>query len=225
MHALLNTTLAAAVLALATPAFAQITFYEHEGFRGRVHTTQGALDNFAGWDFNDRASSVVVDKGRWEVCEGVGFQGRCAVLRPGSYDRLSSMGLNDRLSSTRPATAGTQHANEAPPPMRRPNYAYRQRPRERLFEAQVTSVHAVVGPPERRCWIERQPGRSGPSAGGGVIGHQAGSSTVRRCKNVVSDTPAYWEVSYSFHGSAHRIQMNEPPGQTVTVNRDGVPRM
>jgi hypothetical protein len=225
MNTTLKTALAAAALALAAPAFAQITFYEHEGFRGRVHTTRGALDSFAGWAFNDRASSVVVDKGRWEVCEDVGFKGRCAVLRPGSYDRLSSMGLNDRLSSVRPVTDSAKHANEAPPPMRRPNYAYRQRPSERLFEAQVSSVRAVLGPPEQRCWVERQPERGGPSAGRGVIGHQIGTSTVRRCKVVRDETPDHWDVAYNFRGRAHSIQMSEPPGKTITVNRNGEPRM
>ncbi len=226
MHNFLQAALAAAALALAAPALAQITFYEHEGFRGRAHTTAGALDNFAGWSFNDRASSVVVDKGRWEVCEGVGFTGRCAVLRPGAYDRLSAMGLNDRLSSVRVAPARPSHDNEAPPPMPRPDYAYRQRPRERLFEVPVSSVHAVLGAPEQRCWVERQPEqREGSSAGRGVIGHQSGRSVVRRCKQVTDDTPAFWEVSYSFRGQAHRIQMNEPPGRTITVNRAGEPRM
>jgi Beta/Gamma crystallin len=226
MHTFFHAALAAAALALAAPALAQITFYEHEGFRGRAHTTAGALDSFAGWSFNDRASSVVVDKGRWEVCEGVGFSGRCALLSPGAYDRLGAMGLNDRLSSVRPAQARVSHDNEASPPMRRPDYAYRQRPRERLFEVPVSSVRAVLGAPEQRCWVEHQPGqRDGGSPGRGVIGHQTGRSAVRRCEQVSNDTPAFWEVSYSFRGQAHRIQMDEPPGRTITVNRAGEPRM
>lgn len=107
MNILFNTAVAAAALALSASACAQITFYENEGFRGRVHSTRGALDNFRGWDFNDRASSVVVEKGRWEVCEGVGFTGRCAVLRPGRDDRLGTMGPNEGVTSTRPAAAGS----------------------------------------------------------------------------------------------------------------------
>lgn len=225
MHAFLHVALTAAALALAAPAFGQITFYEHEGFRGRVHTTHGALDNFAGWEFNDRASSVVVDKGRWEVCDGIGFTGRCAVLRPGSYDRLSTMGLNDRLASTRPVNAGAKYDNEAPPPMHRPDYAYRQRPSERLFEVEVSSVRAVYGPPERRCWLERQAESGGTDRGRGVMGHQIGSSTVRRCETAYNDSPAYWEVGYSFRGRPHHIQMYDSPGRTVTVNRHGEPRM
>lgn len=226
MQILLQATFAAAALTLAAPALAQITFYEHEGFRGSVHTTQGALDSFAGWGFNDRASSVVVDKGRWEICEGVGFNGRCAVLRPGAYDRLSTMGLNDRLSSARPAPTRASYENEAAPPMRRPDYAYRQRPRERLFEVPVTSVRAVLGAPEQRCWVEYRPDqRVGRGADRGVLGHQTSRSAVRRCQQVSDQSPAFWEVSYSFRGRAHRIQMDGPPGRTVTVNRNGEPRM
>jgi hypothetical protein len=225
MHTTLETALAAVALALATPAFAQITFYESEGFRGAVHTTLGALDNFAGWNFNDRASSVVVERGRWEVCEDVGFKGRCAVLRQGSYDSLGAMGLNDRLSSARPVTGQVDHGNEPAPPMQRPNYDFRQRPRERLFEVKVSSLRAVLGPATQRCWVERQGDRGAGATGRGVMGHQTGASTIRRCSTSRNETPAYWEVGYNFRGAAHHIQMTAPPGDTITVNRNGEPRM
>lgn len=225
MRSTLQTALALAALTLVAPAFAQITFYEHEGFRGRVHTTQGALDNFSGWDFNDRASSVVVERGRWEVCEDTGFHGRCAVLRQGSYDKLAAMGLNDRLSSVRPVTGPADHGNEPAPPMQRPNYDYRQRPRERLFEVPVRSVRAVYGPATRRCWIDHPGDRVTGPGERGVMGHQTGPSRMRRCTTVSNDAPAYWDVGYTFRGAAHQIQLNAPPGDTVTVNRNGEPRM
>src|SRR5262252_212045 len=37
-----------------------------------------------------------------------------------------------------------------------PTYEYHEAPRERLYEVPVRSVRAVVGPPEQRCWVERQ---------------------------------------------------------------------
>jgi uncharacterized protein YcfJ len=58
----------------------------------------------------------------------------------------------------------------------------------RLYEAPVTSVRAVVGPPEQRCWIERQqvvdngysvPGAVLGAVVGGVLGHQVGSGRGR----------------------------------------------
>jgi hypothetical protein len=225
MHLTIGTALAAVTLALATPAFAQITFYENEGFRGRMHTTLGALDNFAGWNFNDRASSVVVERGRWEVCEDVGFKGRCAVLRQGSYDSLGAMGLNDRLSSARPVTGPPDHGNEPPPPMQRPNYDFRQRPTERLFEVPVSWVRAVLGPATQRCWVEHRGERDAGATQRGVMGHQSGSGRMRRCETTSDETPAYWDVGYTFRGAAHHIQMTAPPGNTVTVNRNGEPRM
>ena len=50
----------------------------------------------------------------------------------------------------------------------------------------MTSVHAVVGPPEQRCWVEHEQVSQGQSSGnipgavvgaliGGVLGHQVGS--------------------------------------------------
>ena len=65
-------------------------------------------------------------------------------------------------------------------------YDYRRRPDEPLYEAPVTSVRAVVGPPQQRCWVERQivdsgaPGINVPGAVvggvvGGILGHQIGS--------------------------------------------------
>jgi hypothetical protein len=89
MQMTVKTLLGVAALAFATQAAAQITFYEGEGFRGRAFTTGKQVWNFERLGFNDRASSVVVARGRWEVCEDARFEGRCVVLRPGSYDSLS----------------------------------------------------------------------------------------------------------------------------------------
>jgi len=63
---------------------------------------------------------------------------------------------------------------------------YRRRDNERLYEAKVTYVRAVVGPPQQRCWLEptlvegSTPGVNVPGAivggvVGGIIGHQIGS--------------------------------------------------
>ena len=80
-------------------------------------------------------------------------------------------------------------ANEAPAPLAAPNYDYRRRPNERLNEVPVTAVRAVMGTPEQRCWVERQPsadaGRPdinvpGAVIGGvlgGILGHQIGSGS------------------------------------------------
>src|SRR4029079_16484615 len=129
-----------AAVAFAAHASAQVTFYEGEGFRGRAFAVSGEVRNFDRTGFNDRASSVVVDRGRWEVCEDARFEGRCVVLRRGSYHSLRGLGLENRISSVRPVEGGRTVSNEAPQPLVAPNYEYRQRPNERIFEAPVTSA-------------------------------------------------------------------------------------
>jgi uncharacterized protein YcfJ len=170
-----------AVLGFSTLAAAQITFYENEDFRGRSFASSSWVNDFTRYGFNDRASSAIVSSGRWEVCEDIRFAGRCALLPPGNYDSLRAMGMNDRISSVRPVGA----AMPPPPPQPEPAYDYRRRPNERIREVPVTSVRAVVGPPEERCWMEReqvssgsrQPNVGGAIAGaviGGILGHQVG---------------------------------------------------
>lgn len=184
----LKSALGLSLLALTTSALAQITFYEGEDFRGRSFTADRRVGNFERFGFNDRASSVVVERGRWEVCEHPRFEGRCVVLRRGSYDSLRRMGLGNRISSVRPVERSANYGSEAPEPLAAPTNEFRRRPNERLYEARITSVRAVVGPPEQRCWVERQQvtepraNIGGAIAGaliGGVIGHQIGSGRGR----------------------------------------------
>jgi uncharacterized protein YcfJ len=62
-------------------------------------------------------------------------------------------------------------------------------PPPRFYTVPVASVHAVVGPPEQRCWVERQqvvdkgdPNVPGAIAGaviGGLLGHQIGGGRGR----------------------------------------------
>jgi uncharacterized protein YcfJ len=263
MPTTLKAALGLAGIVLATQAMGQITLYEDEGFRGRAFTADKPILNFDPLGFNDRARSAVVDRGSWEVCEDAQFEGRCVVLRPGSYQSLNGMGMSKRISSVRPAGANVRY--DAPEPLAAPTYEYRQRPNEQLFQAPVTSVHAVVGPPEQRCWVERQQveNRAGPNVPGaivgaiigGVLGHQVGSGRgndvataggavagaavganvgrgsqtysqdVQRCENVQGQgQPDYWDVTYDFQGTQHRMQMSAPPGSTVTVNENGEPR-
>jgi len=198
MKTRIKATLALSTLLACTSVLAQITFFEHQDFGGRSFTGDQPIPNFERYGFNDRASSVIVEHDRWEVCTDAGFSGRCIVLRPGRYPSLAAMGLNDKLSSSRSIGRNEQIVDGRYAPMPPPVQAQMDRPDfhrrrdERLFEADVTAVHAVVGPPEQRCWIEReqvqvQPDRgdanvNGAVAGaliGGILGHQIGSGGQR----------------------------------------------
>ena len=184
MNALLKSTLVVAGLAIAAQASAQITFYENDDYRGRSFSTSRQIGNFERYGFNDSVSSIVVLSERWEVCENARFEGRCVILRPGRYASLSAMGLNDRVSSARSISMNARVDDNRFAPVAEPVYDNRRRNNERLFEANVTSVRAVVGRAEQRCWIEReQVGQRGDAnvggailgaVIGGVLGHQVG---------------------------------------------------
>ncbi|MFS8084804.1 MAG: beta/gamma crystallin-related protein [Acidobacteriota bacterium] len=264
----LKAALGMAAAAIATQVVAQITFYESEEFRGRAFTVDKQVNDFARLGFNDRASSAVVERGRWEVCEHARFEGRCVVLRRGSYAALGEMAMGNSISSVRPVGREGRAGAEMPTPLPAPTYEYRQRPKERLFEAPITSVRAVVGPPQQRCWVERQqvvqergePNVPGAVLGaiiGGVLGHQIGSGRgndaataggavagaaiganagrsdgpgrvygqdVQKCTTVPNGRPEFWDITYQFRGVEHRVQLQAPPGRTITVNGNGEPR-
>ncbi len=148
----------------------------------------GRLRTFRRHNFNDAASSVIVVGNPWEVCEDAEFRGRCVLLQPGKYASLGDIGLNDRISSVRMVSPPQRAAGvpEAAATLAVPDYSRRNE--ERLYEVQVTSVRAVVGTPEQRCWVEREqlsqeqggPNVPGAIVGaliGGILGHQVGGGT------------------------------------------------
>jgi uncharacterized protein YcfJ len=188
MKTTLTAAVATAAVLAATQVAAQVTFYSQEGLYGRSFIVNGVVDNFDGTGFNDRASSAVVERGRWEVCTDAHFRGRCAVLRPGQYPSLAAMGLDNAVSSVRRVRGNAAVAHQPPPPPA-PAYGYYQRHGERLYEADVVAVREVVGPPEQRCWVERHdvvrdrgpnvPGAIIGGVVGGVLGHQIGGGRGR----------------------------------------------
>jgi uncharacterized protein YcfJ len=264
----MRAALAVAGVAIATQAAASVTFYEREGFEGRSFTTEKQIGNFQRIGFNDRASSVAVLGERWEVCEDARFGGRCVVLRPGRYPSLAAMGLNDRVSSARTVSTNARIDDHRYAPAPVAEHDYGRRHDERLYQANVTSVRAVVGPPEQRCWVEQEqvpqeqskanvPGAIAGAVLGGILGHQVGNGRgndiatvggavagaavganvgrsggqaastrdVKRCENVAGHArPDLWDVSYTFRGQEHRMQVTTRPGSTVTVNEQGEPR-
>lgn len=189
MRVWLKVLFSVAVVAIATQAAAQITFYEGENFRGRAFSANQTIWDFEPTGFNDRARSAIVDAGFWQACVDARFEGHCVVLRPGSYPSLAALGMSKNISSVRPVDWEARYEGGAPAPVSAPNYEYRQRPNEVLYEAPVKSVHAVMGPPEQRCWVEREQvvDRGGPNVGGaiiggilgGVLGHQIGGGVGR----------------------------------------------
>src|SRR6476661_4045179 len=97
---------AAAVLAtFAQAAFAgEITLFADNDFRGARVTVERDAYNLADIGFNDRASSLVVRSGVWQLCEHKDFGGYCAEFGPGEYRELSR--FNDSISSAREISRG-----------------------------------------------------------------------------------------------------------------------
>lgn len=135
---------------------------------------------------------------RWHVAPGLIAMAACRTfamskwaLGPGSYPSLRAMGMKDRISSVRPVRATATVADDRNAPQPPAPSQWRRRNGERLYEAAVTEVRAVVGLPEQRCWLERQdfpvdsgretnvPGAALGAVLGGVLGHQIADSTGR----------------------------------------------
>ena len=68
--------------------------------------------------------------------------------------------------------------------------------------------------------------------GGGAVGANVGRNNnntterdVQRCETVQNGRPEQWDVRYNFKGIEHNMQMTTPPGATISVNRNGEPRL
>lgn len=99
--------------AAGAPAFAQEAYYDDgqppaaialftsENFYGDVREAFDPFVSMHDLAFNDRARSVAVLAGQWELCEHVNFTGRCVFVREDVAD-LAWFGLQGRVSSIRP---------------------------------------------------------------------------------------------------------------------------
>jgi hypothetical protein len=103
-----------ATLALAASAvFAgEITLFERPDFQGRRLTIRGTMPNLDRTDFNDRAESIAVRDGVWEVCSDAHFNGQCVRLQPGEYRNLR--GALDRSISSAREVGQAAYAPPAP---------------------------------------------------------------------------------------------------------------
>jgi hypothetical protein len=79
-----------------------VILFEDDNFRGDARSISAPVRNLTSLGFNDRASSVIVNRGRWMLCDQGDFGPPCITLTPGRYSRLSDRGMNDRVSSLRP---------------------------------------------------------------------------------------------------------------------------
>jgi len=76
-----------------------IELFSEPGFGGERVRLDRNVGNLERVDFNDRAASLRIFSGVWELCTEARFAGSCAVYRPGRYARLG--GLTRHVSSLR----------------------------------------------------------------------------------------------------------------------------
>ena len=79
----------------------RVVLYEGQNFSGRSYTvTNDLLNNLGATGFNDRASSLRIERGYWMFCSDANFLGDCRTFGPGDYPTLS-VAVNNRISSGR----------------------------------------------------------------------------------------------------------------------------
>ncbi len=88
-------------LAPLCAAAQDIVLYQGENFSGPRFSANDSVDDLARVGFNDRASSVTIRSGAWQLCSDSHYRGQCATLRAGDYPSLGAMGLGNAVSSIR----------------------------------------------------------------------------------------------------------------------------
>ncbi|MEO7272395.1 MAG: beta/gamma crystallin-related protein, partial [Vicinamibacterales bacterium] len=76
-----------------------LTLYRDDRFRGSTRQITGTTSSLG--SFNDRAQSLRISGGVWDVCEDIDF-GKCRTVDR-DLSGLSGLGLDKRISSVRPA--------------------------------------------------------------------------------------------------------------------------
>ena len=90
----------------ATQAGAGIKVYTDKNYGGPSIQIDSAVPDLRKLDFDDRISSLQADE-KWLVCSAPRFKGDCREVE-GSLVNLRAEGLNERISSLRPAKKGDE---------------------------------------------------------------------------------------------------------------------
>jgi beta/gamma crystallin len=114
----MNKYLLACLLVANGAAAADLTLYAEDDYQGRGLGVVIDEKQLGVLNFDDRASSVVVENGTWILCSGEEYSGECITLEPGRYASLQALGLDNAVTSVRrrdPANVGTFGRIEAAP--------------------------------------------------------------------------------------------------------------
>ncbi len=103
-HLKLALFLSVAWLSQASASAGELTLFTGAGFQGRELTLRSETPDLTQFGFNDRASSMIVRSGRWEVCVDSEFRNECRVFEPGEYRNLDR--FSNAISSAREVDGG-----------------------------------------------------------------------------------------------------------------------
>lgn len=82
------------------PRSFDIAFFADGNFGGPFLGFNEGEANFSKFRFNDTASSIMINRGTWLVCEHADYRGQCEML-DASVSDLRTIGLNDKITSFR----------------------------------------------------------------------------------------------------------------------------
>ncbi|MCF6292477.1 MAG: beta/gamma crystallin family protein [Robiginitomaculum sp.] len=85
---------------------AEITLFSDTGNSGRSQTFRSDQRNLSRYGFSDKAQSILVSGGQWELCQDSRYRGRCEVFSSGQYN-LKALGWGTRISSLQQVRSGT----------------------------------------------------------------------------------------------------------------------
>ena len=94
---------------------ARVILFEGGDLRGESIAVAGPNSALSRSGFDDAATSMIVEGGRWLFCTEPYFRGECTVLGPGRYRSLREYGLDRNISSLRPAGGPEAPASPAAP--------------------------------------------------------------------------------------------------------------
>jgi hypothetical protein len=80
---------------------ADITFFEHEGFRGARSPRIRRFRISPTSDSTIAQRSVIVRSGSWQLCADAYFRGRCVSVNPGEYPSLRTCSSRTRFHPAR----------------------------------------------------------------------------------------------------------------------------
>lgn len=81
---------------------AAVVLFDEPNFGGASFPVVARVDNLDITHWNDRAVSMVIHYGNWELCTDAYYRGTCSVYGPGRYSDIGG-GMMRQLSSLRPA--------------------------------------------------------------------------------------------------------------------------